>query len=110
MRHAKVGHRVVLARRPRRARLPALDAHRVVVRGLPVEAEVLVDVELHAVPVRQEGLPLVQAEERVVHDDPGALALARSGRLAHGLVSLHVAAVLVRRCGYGSLSDRRTIA
>ena len=94
MRHAKVGHRVVLARRPRRARLPALDAHRVVVRGLPVEAEVLVDVELHAVPVRQERLPLVQAEERVVHDDPRALALARSGRLAHGLVSLHVAAVL----------------
>ena len=91
VRHPKRGHRVVLPLRPRRARLTARYTHCIVVRGLPTEADVLVDVELQAVGVREEAGPVGQAQESVVHDDPGTVALASAGRGTHDVIGLNVA-------------------
>lgn len=94
VRHAERGHRVVLPGRPGLARLVRAHARAVVVCGLSAEADVLVDVELRTVRVREEARPVREAEERVVEDNPGAVALTGAAGSADSVVCLEIATKL----------------
>lgn len=52
-------------------------------------------VQLRAIGVTEEARPVAQAEECVVEDDPGTVALACAARVAYNLVCLQVAGKMV---------------